>query len=291
MAARVAVVTGGASGIGRALAAALVARGDVVTVADLDQQGALRTAEQLRAHGRGWADGTSLDVRDATAVAELICSVKDKHGRLDLVFNNAGIGIGGAVEELALDHWNQAIDINLRGVVHGAHAAYPIMIEQGFGTIVNTASLAGLVPTAFKAPYAATKHAVVGLSLALRAEGASRGVRVCVACPGYVDTPMLDNVNPGLPQTAAGTQAREAALRVQHRLYTADRLACDVLRGVDRNRAIIVAPAFARRAWSAARLSPSLVQRINASRAARIQTEILIRDQRAEEAPRTAAPS
>ncbi len=275
MTSRVAVVTGGASGIGYALAAALVARGDVVTVADLDQRGAGRAAERLRALGPGRVAGVGLDVRDAKAVAGLISSVKDEHGRINLVFNNAGIGVGGAAEELTLDHWDQAIDVNLRGVVHGVHAAYPIMLEQGFGTIVNTASLAGLVPGPLMAPYVTTKHAVVGLSLALRAEAANRGVRVSVVCPGYVDTPMLDNVNPCLPQTAAGKRARESALHVQRRLYTPDRLASDVLRGVDRDQALIIAPAFARRAWGAARLSPSLVQRINASRAARSHTETL----------------
>lgn len=83
-------------------------------------------------------------MRDATAVAGLIQSIKDEHGRIDLVFNNAGIGVGGAVEEYTLGHWDRVIDGNLRGVVHGVHAAYPIMLEQGFGTIVNTASLACL---------------------------------------------------------------------------------------------------------------------------------------------------
>lgn len=265
---RVAVVTGAASGIGHALAVALVARGDIVTVADLDQQGAARVAEDLGSRYPGQAGAAGVDVQDATAVAGLIQSVKDKHGRIDLMFNNAGISVGGVAEEHTLDHWNRAIDVNLRGVVHGVHAAYPIMLEQGFGHIINTASLAGLVPSPLKIAYTATKYAVVGLSLGLRSEAADHGVQVSVVCPGYVDTPLLDNVNPGLPQTAHGPHARERAISVQGRLYLPDQLARDILRGIDRNQAVIVAPSYARVAWWVARFAPSLALR-NAARICR----------------------
>ncbi|MGH8907974.1 MAG: SDR family NAD(P)-dependent oxidoreductase [Egibacteraceae bacterium] len=272
MEARVAVVTGGASGIGAALAAGLVMRGDIVTVADLDQQGAERTAERLRARGPGRAVGAGLDVRDVKAVIELVQSVEDEHGRIDLMFNNVGIAVSGTAEEHTLDYWDRSIEVNLRGVVHGVHAVYPIMLRQGFGHIVNTASLAGLVPAPLMTAYSATKHAVVGLSLALRAEAVSRGVRVSVVCPGFIDTPLIDNVNPGLPKTAASNHARASALRVQRKLYAPDRLASDVLRGVDRNQALIVSPAFARLMWRIARLSPSLVLRIATFDLARFRT-------------------
>ena len=255
---RVAVVTGGASGIGHALAVALAARGDVVTVADIDEQAAETVAKDLRARHPGRVEGAVLDVQDAAAVAGLIQSVKDKRGRIDLVFNNAGISIGGTAEEHTLDHWNRAIDVNLRGVVHGVLAAYPIMLEQGYGHIINTASLAGLVPSPLKIAYTTTKHAVVGLSLGLRSEAASHGVQVSVVCPGYVDTPLLDNVNSGLPQTADGAHARERAIKLQGKLYLPDHLARDVLRGIDRNQAVIVGPSYARVAWWIARFTPSL---------------------------------
>ncbi|MEV0967900.1 SDR family oxidoreductase [Microtetraspora glauca] len=251
---RTAVITGGASGIGRAVARALVARGLHVTIADI------RHAEKA-AGDLGCAHAT-LDVTDASAVRDLLGAVRDEHGRLDYVFNNAGIAIGGYADELTLDHWNAAIDVNLRGVVHGVHAAYPIMVRQGFGHIVNTASLAGLTPAPMMAPYTATKHAVVGLSLALRAEAAAKGVRVSVVCPGFVDTPLLDHANPGLPPTEVGDQARRAAVRAQGRLYPVDAMARDILRGVARDQAFIVAPASARFAWRLARLSPVLASRV-----------------------------
>jgi short-subunit dehydrogenase len=258
---RVSVVTGAASGIGYALAAALMARGDIVTVADLDQQGAQNVAKELGSRYPGQAGAAGVDVQDPTAVARLIQSVTDQHGRIDLMFNNAGIGVGGLAEEHTLDHWNRAIDINLRGVVHGVLAVYPIMLEQGFGHIINTASLAGLVPTPLKIAYTATKHAVVGLSLGLRSEAAAHGVQVSVVCPGYVDTPLLDNVNRGLPQTAHGPHTRERAIQQQGKLYLPDQLARDVLRGIDRNQAVIVTPSYARVAWWVARFAPSLALR------------------------------
>lgn len=248
---QVAIVTGGGSGIGAALVRALTARGATVVIADLDEAGAKAVAGQ--AGGR--TSVAVLDVRDADAVAGLVGGTAAEHGRLDLMFNNAGIAVGGRVDEMTLDHWDRVIDVNLRGVVHGVHAAYPVMLEQGCGHIVNTASLAGLVPAPMLAPYAATKHAVVGLSLALRAEAADRGVRVSVVCPGFVDTPLLGRVNSDLPQTELG--ADEAArARLAGRLYHPDALAVDVLRGMARNQAVIVAPASARAAWRMTRYAP-----------------------------------
>ncbi|MFF5261202.1 SDR family NAD(P)-dependent oxidoreductase [Actinomadura viridis] len=257
----IAIVTGGASGIGRAIATSLVARGDTVVVTDIDVDGAQKVADRLNGLGLGTASSAALDVTDAAAVTDLYKGVRAEHGRLDLVFNNAGIAIGGLAEELTLDHWNRAIDINLKGVVHGVHAAYPIMLEQGSGHIVNTASLAGLVPMPVGIPYTATKHAVVGLSLGLRAEAAGRGVKVTVVCPSFVDTPLLANVNPGLPETPMSGDAKNEIAKASPRLYTAEKLARDIMRGVARNQALIVAPAHGRAAWRGARLNPSLAVR------------------------------
>src|SRR3954453_21480548 len=160
----VAIVTGGGSGIGAALCRALGARGDTVVVADIDGASAQRTADEVR------GTAAKVDVRDAAAVQALVDDTVAEHGRLDLIFNNAGIGVGGDALELTVAHWDRIIDINLRGVVHGVQAAYPVMAREGSGSIVNPASMAGLTQTPFLAPYVATKHAVVGLSLSLREE-------------------------------------------------------------------------------------------------------------------------
>ncbi|WP_019631044.1 SDR family NAD(P)-dependent oxidoreductase [Actinomadura atramentaria] len=268
----IAIVTGGASGIGRAIATSLVRRGDTVVVADINADGARQVADRLNTLGQGKATAAALDVTDAAAVDALYRSVKDEHGRLDLVFNNAGIAIGGLAEELSLDHWNRAIDINLKGVVHGVDSAYRIMLEQGFGHIVNTASLAGLVPMPVGIPYTATKHAVVGLSLGLRAEAAPRGVKVSVVCPSFVDTPLLANVNPDLPATAMSGDAKNEIKKASPRLYTAEKLARDIVRGVDRNKALIVAPAHGRVAWRGVRLNPAGAVRVAQFAVSRIQS-------------------
>ncbi|MEX5718987.1 SDR family NAD(P)-dependent oxidoreductase [Geodermatophilus maliterrae] len=270
---RVAIVTGGASGIGRALSASLVRRGDQVIIADVEGAAAVQVAEQLTAVGPGAASAAAVDVRDAEAVSALVTDTAARHGHLDLMFNNAGLGIGGPVEELTPAHWDRAIDVNLRGVVHGVHAAYPVMLRQGSGHIINTASLAGLLPIPGSAPYGTTKWAVVGLSLSLRGEGAPRGVRVSVVCPGGVDTPILDKgMPPDLPRvpTAEATDTRAVITKLSGgHLYGADALAADVLRGVDRNRAIIVAPRQARIMWRLMRLSPALLMRLGAAMTAR----------------------
>ena len=127
---RIAIITGAASGIGRALARALVLRGDTVVLADIDGDGAERVAGGLARQGPGAATSAALDVRDAAAVAALVHSTYDSHGRLDLMVNNAGIAIGGEAHELLLAHWDRAIDVNLRGVVHGVQAVYPLMVRQ-----------------------------------------------------------------------------------------------------------------------------------------------------------------
>lgn len=263
--ARTAIVTGGASGIGAALGAALVSRGARVVLADVDGAGAERQAAELSVRGPGEAVGVRLDVRDATAVAELVQRTAREHGRLDLLVNNAGIAVTGEPEELSLEHWERILDVNLRGVLHGCHAAYPVMKEQGGGHILNTASVAGLVPCPGPmAAYSATKFAVVGLSLALRAAGADHGVRVSALCPGWTDTAILDGRGPEdlpLPPSAQGPSARRLLAESRIGLYPAERLAADALRGIDANRAVIVSPRSARIAVRVARHLPALARR------------------------------
>ncbi|HEY3259135.1 MAG TPA: SDR family oxidoreductase, partial [Pseudonocardiaceae bacterium] len=153
---RVAVITGGASGIGRAIGAALVARGATVVLADIDAEGAELAAKRLTAAGPGTAVAIELDVTDGPAMVAAYQDVHDRHGRLDFAFNNAGIAVAGLAEDLTLEHWDRSIDVNLRGVVHGLHAAYPLMLAQGHGHIVNTASVAGLLAPPIMTPYTAT---------------------------------------------------------------------------------------------------------------------------------------
>src|SRR6185312_3626412 len=116
------------------------------------------------------AHAIELDVRSYPSFEQAVGEAVKQSGRIDYLFNNAGIGVGGEVDSYTLDDWNDVFDVNLRGVVHGIQAVYPIMIRQRSGHIVNTASVAGLIPAPGATAYAMTKHAVVGLSLSLRGE-------------------------------------------------------------------------------------------------------------------------
>lgn len=251
---RVAIVTGAGSGIGEALSRALAARGDTVIVSDIDGAAAERVAGDIGQR----ATAAKVDVRDAAAVQALVDDTVAAHGRLDLIVNNAGIGVGGDVLELTVAHWDRIIDINLRGVVHGVQAAYPVMARQRSGHIVNIGSVAGLTPPPYLAPYVATKHAVVGLSLSLRGEAKAHNVGVTVVCPGWTDTPILDSTGPDdlpKPPSIEGG-ARESAERMG-KLYSPQALAQDIIRGIERNKAMVVVPRQARVLWRIARIAPT----------------------------------
>jgi NAD(P)-dependent dehydrogenase (short-subunit alcohol dehydrogenase family) len=250
---RSAIVTGAGSGVGAALARTLVSAGAHVVCADVDLAAADDTVASVT--GPGTARAVRLDVTSAPDVAALVSSVAAEHGSLDLMFNNAGISIGGETQELTLDHWNSIIDVNIRGVVHGVHAAYPLMVEQRRGHIVNTASLGGLMAAGLLTSYVMSKHAVVGLSLALRSEAAAFGVGVTAVCPSAVDTPILD-------KGAVGRfHGRDYFLKGQgvRRPLDPDVLAAQVLEAVVANKPLLVTPRTARIAWRIGRLSPSLV--------------------------------
>jgi NAD(P)-dependent dehydrogenase (short-subunit alcohol dehydrogenase family) len=249
-----AIVTGAGSGIGAALCRALVAAGAHVVCTDIDSAAAEQTAATLGGNARA----ARLDVTDAAAVQAAVDEVVDRAGRLDLMFNNAGICWGGDTELLTLDQWNAIIDINIRGVVHGVAAAYPVMLRQGHGHIVNTASMAGLTAAGQITSYVTTKHAVVGMSMALRSEAVPRGVGVLVVCPAAVETPILDKGAIG------GFVGRDYFLQAQGgKPYDADQLAHDVLRAIEKNKAILVKPRIARAQWLFARLAPGLMNRLS----------------------------
>jgi NAD(P)-dependent dehydrogenase (short-subunit alcohol dehydrogenase family) len=256
----ISVVTGAGSGIGRALALELAKRGARVVVTDVNQPAAEAVARQIG----GEARASALDVRDAEAVRRLIEGVAAEHGRLDLLVNNAGIAMSGEVQEFSLAHWERILDINVRGVIHGVHAAYPIMVRQGAGHIVNVASAAGLAPTPLAVPYAMTKHAVVGLSRSLRIEAAALGVRVSALCPAAIETPILDSDNPpDLPPVSWRPNIRRFLTRLGGPPYPVERFAEGALDAIERNVAIVVIPARTRLGLRIDQLLPSLAEKLS----------------------------
>jgi NAD(P)-dependent dehydrogenase (short-subunit alcohol dehydrogenase family) len=192
---KVCVVTGAASGIGFVLSEALLQAGAVVLMADLDTERFTAAVDQLSPHA-GRVHAMPVDVTKQEQVQKMVEGTAARHGRLDVLFNNAGIGGTAPIKLITLEHWRRSIDINLWGVIYGIHAVLPIKRRQGGGHIVNTASNAGLIPCAYEVLYCATKYAVVGLSESLRFELGDQGIHVSVVCFGPVVTPIFGNTKP-----------------------------------------------------------------------------------------------
>ncbi len=184
---KVVVVTGGASGIGRALCERFVADGAAaVWVADRDRAGAEAAADQLGATARAAA----VDVRHEREIAALVREVEAAHGRVDLFCSNAGVAVGGS-EAAADDVWTLGWDVHVMAHVYAARAVLPGMLARGAGALLNTASAAGLLTNLGAAPYAVTKHAAVAFAEWLSVTYGDRGIQVSVLCPMAVDTPLL----------------------------------------------------------------------------------------------------
>ena len=268
----VALVTGGASGIGAALGRELARRGACAVLSDRDGELARAEAARITQSG-GRAESAALDVRDAPAFAGVIGDVFRRHGRLDYLFNNAGIAVGGEVCDLTLEDWREAVEVNLMGVVHGVAAAWPRLVAQGFGHVVNTASMAAFLPVAMAAPYGATKSAVLGLSRALRLEGEPRGVRVSVLCPGVVRTPILDGGRHGRLRNFIPPPTL-AAMNESLRPMDVDAFARRTLDDVARGRKLITHPAWWRLVSWLGGAAPWLVEAATRRQYARLRTRL-----------------
>lgn len=249
----VAIVTGAASGIGRALGEELARRGALVIMADIQTELLEEVVGSITQSGHK-AETAALDVTDFQAVKALVENTAARHRTLDYIFNNAGIAVGGEVRDVSIDDWRRVLDVNLLGVVHGVAVAYPLMVEQGHGHIINTASIAGLIPFPVEVPYVASKYAVVGLSNALRVEGADLGVNVSVVCPGFIQTPIF--------YTSKLIKIdREKMLKSLPKRFvmTPEECASAILRGVERNKAFIVVTRAAKFFWWLHRIHPGWI--------------------------------
>lgn len=258
---RVALITGGASGIGRAIGEALGRRGAVVVLADRQLEAAEAVADGIRSRG-GRARAAPLDVRDLDAFRAVADELIRREGRIDHFFNNAGIAVGGRAEDYEDGVWDEVFDVNLRGVAHGVQAVYPHMRARGSGHIVNTASVAGLLPMPMGASYAATKHAVIGLTKALRIEAAVHGVRVSALCPGAIQTPILLGGKYGRRVGPPIADERVKAFWDKLRPMDPAAFATEVLADVEANEPYIVVPRWWKAVWLLERVSPRLSLRL-----------------------------
>jgi NAD(P)-dependent dehydrogenase (short-subunit alcohol dehydrogenase family) len=236
----VVMVTGAAGGIGGALADGFVDAGARVVRTDLPGRGA----------------DVDLDVTDLEATRRVCADVRTVHGRLDVVIANAGIGVGGLVEDLSAADWQRSIDVNVRGTTNTVQAAYPLLAERRRGAIVLVASLAGLAGLPLLVPYATTKFAIVGLAQSLRPEAARHGVGVTVVCPGPVETTLLEET-----ARTAGLDVRRYLTASGGRPLAPARLATQVVDAVRRDRALVI-PGRAAVLWRLNRLAPNAMARL-----------------------------
>jgi NAD(P)-dependent dehydrogenase (short-subunit alcohol dehydrogenase family) len=210
---KAALITGAASGIGRAIALRLAQEGCDVAIVDIDRQGAEETAALVKREGRR-SSVSIADVGDFAQVTAAVDATLGALGKIDLLYNNAGVVRVGTIAETSLDDWRLCYRINVDGVFHGCKAVVPHMIERGFGRIVNTASWFGKIGKASYGAYCSSKFAVIGLTQTLAAELAPHRINVNAVCPGtIVETRMRDEADrKSIEQGLATAKQRESTI-------------------------------------------------------------------------------
>ena len=229
---KICIVTGANSGIGYALSEELLKRGATVYMAGRNPKKVAKAAGQLSSH----ADRVHTLVVDVTKqeqVQQAIESTVAEAGRLDMLFNNAGIFKPQLYENASLEDWKQLINTNLWSVIYGVHAAVPIMLNQGSGHIVNTSSIAGILPPPFQALYCLTKYGVTGLTESLRYEYAEKGLDFSTICPANIATPIF--------QRGADGSVNDK-VRIPDDAYPVDKAASYILDRVAERKGIIIVP-------------------------------------------------
>ncbi|MCB9558763.1 MAG: SDR family oxidoreductase [Deltaproteobacteria bacterium] len=228
-------VTGAGSGIGRALCQGLLEAGATVIASDVRPE----SLDQLAAADSDRLQRKVFDVADAQAFADAAKEIVARWGRIDFLFNNAGIGVGGRADSIPAPSWRQMFEVNVFGVINGIQAVYAEMIARGSGHIINLGSVAGLVPLPAEVPYSASKHAVVGMSRSLALESRRYGVRVTTVCPGKIETPMYD-------RSPIYGLNRAALLKRIPRGVSAEECADEILSAVAQGKEIVIVTKLAR---------------------------------------------
>jgi NAD(P)-dependent dehydrogenase (short-subunit alcohol dehydrogenase family) len=248
------LVTGAASGIGRAVAIAAAREGAALVLTDVNGAQLEAVAQEIRATGGSVGLVRAFDISDAAAVEDFAHAVHAAHGSLDVVMNIAGIAIWGSIATLGAEHWRRCIDVNLMGPIHVLRCFVPAMIEaKRGGHIVNVSSAAGLFGLPWHAAYSASKFGLRGVSEVLRFDLKRYRIGVTLVCPGAVDTGLVKTVQIiGIDSTAPDVVKMRA--RFQKHAITPDKAAAQILAGVRKNRYLVLTSPDVRLGWWAQRL-------------------------------------
>jgi NADP-dependent 3-hydroxy acid dehydrogenase YdfG len=247
------ILTGAASGIGRSMLVLLLEAGAKVHALDSSAESLAALKGEIRAGGNNLFTHV-LDVRDREAYVAVVAKIREQDPVIDFLFNNAGVTLLGEAYKVPFERWKWLIDINLMGVVHGSHIVYPVMLSQGHGTIINTASIAGSTGYATAAAYTTSKAAVLEFTRSLRAEAEGYGIRVFAACPGYV------NSNIFAQDRILGAGREEMIKDLPVRMMTPDKAAGWLLEGVAAGKSTIIFPFNAKFLWTLSRWAPSMIR-------------------------------
>ncbi len=251
---RTVLVTGAGSGIGRETALLSARRGADLVVCDVNEAGLAETEAAARKVGSDVLS-RQVDVTDRDAMGEFAAVVGEQVGAVDLLVNNAGVGLAADFLETELPDWDWILSINVMGVVHGCHYFVPPMVERGSGHVVNLSSVAGFFATPALSAYNATKFAVLGLSRSLRIELAPHGIGVTAICPGVINTPITESARARGSHADPERRANTISF-YQRRGYGPERVATNILKAVDRNRGVAPVSPEAWVLYAMSRISP-----------------------------------
>jgi len=252
---KVAIVTGSASGIGLNLSKQLAGHGAHVIMADINFEQVEKATEALLKNGLK-VKAVKLDVTDKSAFKKIIEDTAAEYGKLDYLFNNAGIVVIGEVSDINLDHMTKVLDVNLNGLLYGTYYAYQLMVKQGSGHIVNLSSVEGVLPFPMTASYVATKHAVFGLTESLWVEAADTGVDLTIICPGYIRTPLITDSETVNTTIENALSHYLAILFEKLSAITPDICAELILKAVTKKKTIAFVPKIGRLFWWNYRIWP-----------------------------------
>lgn len=247
------IITGAASGIGKELATLLNEQKAKLYLLDLNEEGLQELSKKLRQFNPN-VFTFSLDVSDHKSYESFYHEFLKNETCPDYLFNNAGIGLGGETKDFPFQSWRKIIDVNLFGTVNGIHFFYPLMVENKKGHIVNTSSLAGLVPLPGESSYVASKYAIQGLTEVLEIEASFYNVKVTAVCPGVIQTPIYDTGE------VIGMD-KDKVLKLWPKGISAEKCAQIILKGVAKNKRTIVVTSFAKAVFLAKRYFPSLLRK------------------------------